>query len=115
MMFNPLAPLMMSTLLGLKFVFFMALIRAYVKFEPLQDRPIFIAFLYTLGVVVLSYVFYFGPNAPPNDPAYWARWRWWVGVLFGLSVLYFWLLSKFSEAGMIWWVILLLGLGLVWF
>ena len=98
---------MITAYLFVKFAFLFGLVRAAVRFEPLQERPFFMAALFTGGIAFLS-VMMLGIND-------WRRWEWWLARSFFLSWLYFWLLGRFEDAGLLWWVVLLAGLGLVWY
>jgi hypothetical protein len=107
---------------GLKTFWLYSLVRTQARFEPMQDRWLFLGSLYTAGVAFLSYVFLVSWQ---NITWPWwtvrvatslgvTPWQAWVGETFVLSTFYFKLLSRFDE-GMIFWVLLLLGLGLVYF
>jgi hypothetical protein len=96
---------------ALKIAFLLALIRSAVKFEPLQDRPVFLAVLATAGVGFLSWVFVVG-GLGYNQ----LKWEHWLVSFFLLTWLYFWLLKRCAETGFAWWVILLSGaVGLIYF
>lgn len=121
--------------LGLKIAFLFGLIKAFAKFEPLQKHWLAVAFLYTVGMAVLSWVFVLAPqqvpswrsleimlgrnfglipaNAPPGLVV-WRAWQIWVGGNLVLSALYFKLLARFNE-GVLFWVLLAAGLVLVWY
>jgi hypothetical protein len=94
----------------IKAVFLFSLVRILVKFDTMKDHWLFLGVLYTSGIAFLSYVFIMAPQDVPD----WRSWQIWLAKFFGLSTLYFWLLSKFDE-GVIFWTVLLLGMLLVWF
>jgi hypothetical protein len=94
----------------MKAVFLFSLVRISVKFETMKDHWLFLGVLYSAGVAFLSYVFIMAPQDVPP----WREWQIWLAKFFGLSTLYFYLLSKFDE-GVIFWTVLLLGILLVWF
>ncbi len=94
----------------MKAAFLFSLVRILVKFETMKDHWLFLGVLYTAGIAFLSYVFIMSPADFPD----WRAWQIWLAKFFGLSTLYFWLLSKFDE-GVIFWTVLLLGMLLVWF
>ena len=88
----------------------------------MKDHWLFLGILYTAGMAFLSYVFLLSWQKFP-----WASWQlqvarnfgilpWqaYLGEIFLLSTLYFWLMAKFDE-GVIFWTLLLLGVLLVWF
>lgn len=93
----------------LKAGFLYSLIRVQVKFEPMKDHFILFAVMYTAAVAFLSYVFFVAPQENPN----WRAWEIWLGKIFGIYLLYFWLLSKYDE-GVIFWTLLLVGVLLVY-
>lgn len=95
---------------ALKFAFFFGLLRAFILFEPLQRHWVFIAILYTAGVAFLSGAFLLDWDSTVGV----RHWQNWLGITLGLSLLYFWLLSKFEE-GTIFWLLILAGVGLVAF
>jgi hypothetical protein len=105
------AMMLTSTYLAVKFFFLFGLVRASVKFEPLQERPILLAALYTAGIAFLSWAFLL--NQMATIP--WRQWELWLAKSFGLAWLYFWLLGRLEDAGVVWWIVLLAGFGLVWF
>jgi len=106
----------------MKLMFLYGLVRTQVKYEPMQERWLFLGILYTSGIAFLSYVFIFSwqPIVWPPWQLRIARsvgvspWQAWVGETLVLSVLYFRLLARFDEGAMFW-ILLLLGLLLVWF
>ncbi len=124
--------------LGLKLGLFMSLLRAFVKFEPLQRHGVFLAAFYTLIIAGLSWVFFIAPQLGPQQfvvwrnwemrlvtlllpksqsaPAVigWRAWQLWLAETFALMAIYYRLLSKFDE-GALFWVILILGMGMVVF
>jgi hypothetical protein len=108
--------------LGMKTFFLYSLVRTQVKFEPLRESWLFLAFLYTAGIAFLSYAFLQSWNAIQWQGwqlqfANWlgvTPWQAWIGQTFVLSAFYFKLLSRFDE-GILFWVLLVLGLGLVYF
>ena len=94
----------------LKTMFLYSLVRSFVRYEPLQKHFLFLSILFTAAVAFLSYaLLYSSWEVMP-----WRAWEIWLGKLFLLTLLYFWLLSKFDE-GPFFWLLLLAGLGLVWF
>lgn len=93
----------------LKAGFLYSLIRVQVKFEPMKDRFILFTVMYTAAVAFLSYVFFIAPlDTPP-----WQAWEIWLGKIFAIYLVYFWLMSKYDE-GVIFWTLLLLGIVLVY-
>src|SRR5262245_55760432 len=88
----------------LKAGFLYSLIRVQVKFEPMREKFFLFAIMYTAAVAFLSYVFFVAPNDNPN----WRQWEIWLGEIFVIYLVYFWLLSKYDE-GVIFWTLLLLG------
>src|ERR1700738_2911719 len=102
--------------LFIKLSYLYSLVRIQIKFEPMKDHAVFLAFLYTIGVAFLSFVFIFS----------WQNWSWppwqnriaaplvfpppmaWVGETFLLSALYFRLMAKFDESALFW-ILLVLG------
>jgi hypothetical protein len=121
---------------GLKTAFLFGLVKTFAKFEPLQKHWLFVAFVYTLGVAALSWVFLMAPQQVPTwtrslevtlglnvglispkmtqGQAAWRAWEIWLVETLALSSLYFGLMAKFSE-GLMFWVLLLSGLLLVIF
>lgn len=124
--------------LALKIVLFMSILRAFIKFEPLQKYAIFLAVLYTAIVAGLSWVFFIAPQVSLHRTLEWRGWemrlvvlllpksQWsaasigwrawqlWLVETFLLMVVYLRLLAKFED-GTIYWVILIAGLGLILF
>ena len=94
----------------MKAIFLFSLVRIQVKFETMKDHWLFLGALFTAGIALLSCVFIMMPQDIPD----WRAWQIWLAKFFGLSLLYFKLLSKFDE-GVIFWTVLLLGILLVWF
>jgi hypothetical protein len=95
---------------ALKLAFFAGLLRAFVAFEPLQRHWLFMAILYTAGVAFLSGAFLLNWDSAQGI----RNWEIWLAKTLGLSVLYFWLLSRFDE-GAIFWLLLMAGAALVIF
>jgi hypothetical protein len=81
------------------------LIVALVRVLMLTDKPLLCSGLYTAVVFLLGMAF----GAPMEALLIGAV------IAFLLSSLYFWLLSRFEDSGLLWWVILIAGLviGLV--
>lgn len=118
---------------GLKIAFFLSILKAYTKFEPLEKHWLFLAGLYTAGVAFISWVFLIAPQQPPVEWRYWEHmlvakllggehatmfvigwraWQLWLVETFVLMATYLKLLSRFED-GTAFWVILILGLGLI--
>ena len=97
----------------MKIVWFFSLVRSQIKFDTLTDHWLFLGILYTAGITFLSYVFIMAPQTPPIYP--WRNWEIWLAQTLVLSIIYFWLMAKFVEGGVIFWTLLLLGIALVWF
>ncbi len=114
---------MLYTCLLIRIVFFYSLVRAQIKYETMKDHWLFLGVLFTAATAFLSYVFI---HSWVDFP--WADWHlriarnfgvtpWqaYVGEVFLLATLYFWLMARFDE-GVIFWTLLLLGLPMVyWF
>jgi hypothetical protein len=106
--------------LFMKFAFLYGLVRIQVKFDMMKDHWLFLGILYACGAAFLSYVFLFSWQV--FDWPTWqvrlagrlgvAPWQSWLGMLFLLSILYFWLMAKYDE-GVIFWTVLLLGIPFV--
>lgn len=94
---------MWTAFFAVKFAFFLGLVRSAVRFEPLGERPVTLAALYTAGVAFLSWYLVV-------DRLAWGRW---LAITFVLATIYFWLLNRFEDAGLLWWLILIAGVGLV--
>lgn len=92
----------------IKILFFFGLVRAQIKHDPLKKHYLFLGTTYTLGVAFLYYVFFLSWQ----DSIDWRPVQIWIGITYGLSVLYFYLLYTFEE-GVIFWTLLLLGVPLV--
>lgn len=75
-----------------------ALIRAFVMAEPLKKHVIAISAVYTLLVAFLSYVFLLSQSMQPN----FELWKYWLGMNFLLTWVYFTLLGKFDESALFW-------------
>jgi hypothetical protein len=120
---------------GLKIAFFLSVLRAYLKFEPLEKHGLFLAGLYTAGIAFISWVFLVAPQQPPVEwrawehmlvarllggehatiPVIgWRAWQIWLVETFVLMAVYFKLLSRFDE-GTAFWVVLIIGLGMILF
>jgi hypothetical protein len=95
---------------AIKLAFFFGLVRTFVVFEPLQKHWLFLAILYTAGVAFLSGAFLLNWDSAVGV----RNWEIWLGKTLGLSVLYFWLLSKYDE-GAFFWLLLVAGVALVAF
>lgn len=80
-----------------------SLVKASVTHDPLRERPIFMACLYTFASGFLRLAF-----SPPL-----LVWLIWTGVGLALACLYFWLLSRTEEIDWLWWIICLAGIPLV--
>jgi len=93
----------------LKVMFLYSLVRTQVKFEPMREHYLLFGVLYTGAAAFLSYVFYISPQAAPNM----RLWEMWLGKVFVIYTVYFWLLSKYDE-GVIFWTLLPLGAVLVY-
>jgi hypothetical protein len=125
--------------LCLKAGLFACILRAFIKFEPLQTYWLFLAALYTAILAGLSWVFLIAPQSGPGQIVAWPRgwdirlvmlllpkgwwgpdsigwraWQMWLAQTFCLMALYLRLLAKFEE-GALFWIILALGLGLIFF
>jgi hypothetical protein len=98
--------------LVIKGAFLAGIIKAFSTNDSLMAKPIMMAAIYTLGVAGLSFV-YLNPSMLREMGIVWEDRKVWLGTTFLLAAVYFWLLSKFEDAGALWWMILLLGLGLV--
>lgn len=86
----------------------------------MREHYLFLAFLYTLAVCFLSYVFLVAPQSEEVVPGRMLeaqlsvlvsqpQWRVWLVETLLLSALYFKLMAKFDE-GVIFWTLLLLGI-----
>lgn len=93
----------------LKVMFLYSLVRVQVKFEPMREHYLLFGVMYTGAVAFLSYVFYISPQEAPNL----RPWEIWLGKVFVMYTVYFWLLSKYDE-GVIFWTLLLVGVLLVY-
>lgn len=100
-----------SFYLAMKAFFLFSLVRAQIKFEPLQKHFLFLAILYTLGMAFLSYIFLLSPQQNPDIRA----WGIWLAKLLGLTIVYFWLLRRFDEGPLFWIIMLGGGAFLIWF
>lgn len=124
--------------LGLKIGLFLAVLRAFIKFEPLQDHFLFLAALYMGVLSGLSWVFLIAPQLGPGrviewrswemrlvtqillktqaapDVIGWRAWQLWLVETFLLMSIYLRMLARFDE-GSLFWIILLLGFGLILF
>jgi hypothetical protein len=86
-----------------KLFLLISVVKLTVDHDPLRERPLFIAVLYTLGNAFLESLVV----------ARWGEWLIRSGLVFLLSWLYFWLLSKLEDAGVLWWLICLLGVPII--
>jgi hypothetical protein len=107
----------------IKIVFFFSIVRALIKFEPIQKHWLFLGLLYTAAVAFLSYIFLVSwqpgvvwQRYVPElvvarllglSPLY--GYKIWLGETFLLSTLYFKLIGDFEE-GVVFWTLLLLGI-----
>lgn len=92
----------------IKGAYFATLLKAFVSSESLQEKPWLMAFLWTAGVGVLSYIYFVMGGIISKE--YWIHF---LVMSFVLSFLYYWLLAKFEDVGVIYWTVLILGLGLI--
>jgi hypothetical protein len=106
--------------LAIRLVFFYSLVRIQIKYDTMKDHWLFLGVLFTTATGFLTYVFIWS-----WQEITWATWQvkiaknfgvlpWqaYLGEVFLLSTLYFWLMAKFDE-GVIFWTLLLLGVPLV--
>jgi hypothetical protein len=111
---------MAYTCLLMRMVFFYSLVRAQVKYDTMKDHWLFLGVLFTAVTAFLNYVF-----IQSWATVTWADWQvrigrnfgvtpWqaYLGEVFLLTTLYFWLMARFDE-GVIFWTLLLLGVPLV--
>ncbi len=106
----------------IKAAFLAGLIKAAVSSEDMGRRPLLLAAVYTLGIGALSFVF-FNPEVLSSLHMPWPDRVigsvavdgrvFWLGTTFLITALYFWLLARFENAGMLWWSILLGGVLLI--
>jgi hypothetical protein len=105
---SPVLISLASFYLLIKIAFLFGLVRTQIKFEPMQDRWLFLAILYTAGIALLSFLF-----LELTGVLNWAPWQvqlaqslgvspWvsWLGQTFLLSALYFWLITKFGDGAL---------------
>ena len=81
------------------------LLAALIRFLIMTEKPLLCSILYTLSALIINLVFGV-PFSVLLLP---------ILLTFALSTLYFWLLQRFNESGIIWWIILIVGffIGLV--
>jgi hypothetical protein len=111
---------------AIKAAFFLGMLRSFLKSEPLQKHPNFLAFLYTAGLTFLSWAFLVSPQEvviwrdwemklavrllPPGQtvPALlgWRAWQIWLVATWFLTALYYRLLTQFDEGGIFWLILL---------
>lgn len=91
-------------MLLLKVFFLASLVRLCVTYDPLNERPLFMAVLYAAGSLVFNMVI-----LEPNP------WIWWGRIGLGLLLAwgYFWLLGKLGDAEGLFWLVVILGLTIV--
>ena len=75
---------------------------ALIKLLMVMDKPMVCAGIYT-GVRLLFALLFGNPFLPVLIGSV---------IVFGLSLLYFWLLSRFQDSG-VFWIVLILGLAIV--
>jgi hypothetical protein len=97
----------------IKGAFFAGMLKAFIGSEMLMERPFFMAVLYTIGIGLLSYIYFIMPLEGPFSKQLREGWMWWLAKDFGLVWLYYWLLWRFEDKGALWWAILIIGIGLV--
>lgn len=90
-------------LLLFKLGLLVSLVRLSVLYDPLGERPAWLAGFYTLGAWVFNAFL-------PIDRPYWPLW---MAVGYLLAWLYFWLLSKIEDAGAVWVIVVMAGVPLV--
>jgi hypothetical protein len=108
--------------MALRLVFFYSLVRILIKFDTMKDHWFFLGVLFTAATGFLAYMFLWSwaEITWPSWQVQIARnfgivpWQAYLGEVFLLSTLYFWLMAKFDE-GVIFWTLLLLGIPLVYF
>jgi len=87
----------------IKLCLLVSLVRLAVQYDPLGERPLFLAGFYTAGAWFFNLMM-------PLDRPYWPLWLV-AGLL--LAWLYFRLLALLEDAGLLWWLVMLAGLPLI--
>jgi hypothetical protein len=76
----------------------------------MTDHWLFLGVLYTAAVAFLSYIFVMAP--PEVPPVTWLQWQKGLLIVFVASTVYFKLMSKFVEGGLMFWILLIVGIPL---
>ncbi len=111
---------------AIKVAFFLGLLRSFLKSEPLQNHPNFLAFLYAAGLTFLSWVFLVSPQEVVSWGAWetklalrllprsqtvpallgWRAWQIWLVATWFLTAFYYRLLTRFDEGAIFWLIVL---------